>query len=45
MTSNDYIGKGLSGGKIIVVPRKEAKFVPMKTLLSVMLHSTVLLKV
>ena len=25
--SNDYIGKGLSGGKIIVVPHKDAKFV------------------
>ena len=25
--SNDYIGKGLSGGKIIVVPPKDAKFV------------------
>ncbi len=26
--SNDYIGKGLSGGKIIVVPPAESKFVP-----------------
>lgn len=26
--SNDYIGKGLSGGKIIVVPPAEASFVP-----------------
>jgi len=26
--SNDYIGKGLSGGKIIVYPSKDAKFVP-----------------
>ena len=25
---NDYIGKGLSGGKIIVVPKDSAKFVP-----------------
>jgi len=26
--SNDYIGKGLSGGKIIVVPPKTSKFIP-----------------
>ena len=26
--SNDYIGKGLSGGKVIVFPPKEATFVP-----------------
>ncbi len=26
--ANDYIGKGLSGGKIIVVPPEESKFVP-----------------
>jgi glutamate synthase (ferredoxin) len=26
--SNDYIGKGLSGGKIIVVPPKKSKFTP-----------------
>ncbi len=26
--SNDYIGKGLSGGKIIVVPREESNIVP-----------------
>ncbi|MGE4283762.1 MAG: glutamate synthase large subunit [Clostridia bacterium] len=26
--SNDYIGKGLSGGKIVVVPPKESTFVP-----------------
>ncbi|WHH61318.1 glutamate synthase large subunit [Petroclostridium sp. X23] len=26
--SNDYIGKGLSGGKLIVVPPKESTFVP-----------------
>jgi glutamate synthase (ferredoxin) len=26
--SNDYIGKGLSGGKIIVYPQKDAKFTP-----------------
>ncbi|EIJ36681.1 glutamate synthase large subunit [Thiothrix nivea] len=25
--SNDYIGKGLSGGKIIVYPQKDAKFI------------------
>jgi glutamate synthase (NADPH) large chain len=26
--SNDYVGKGLSGGKIVVFPPKEATFVP-----------------
>lgn len=26
--ANDYIGKGLSGGKIVVVPSKVSKFVP-----------------
>ena len=31
--SNDYLGKGLSGGKIIVVPPKEATFVPEETIL------------
>ena len=31
--SNDYIGKGLSGGKIIVVPRKEAKFIPSENVI------------
>jgi glutamate synthase (NADPH) large chain len=31
--SNDYLGKGLSGGKIIVVPPKEATFNPEETIL------------
>jgi glutamate synthase (NADPH) large chain len=31
--SNDYLGKGLSGGKIIVVPPKEAIFNPEETIL------------
>lgn len=31
--SNDYIGKGLSGGKIIVVPPKEAKFNPSENVI------------
>ncbi|MGH7256194.1 MAG: glutamate synthase subunit alpha, partial [Nitrospirales bacterium] len=31
--SNDYLGKGLSGGKIIVVPPKGATFVPEDTIL------------
>ncbi len=31
--SNDYLGKGLSGGKIIVVPPKGARFVPEETIL------------
>jgi len=31
--SNDYLGKGLSGGKIIVVPPKDALFVPEETIL------------
>jgi glutamate synthase (ferredoxin) len=31
--SNDYIGKGLSGGKIIVYPPKEATFVPEENIL------------
>ncbi len=31
--SNDYIGKGLSGGKIIVYPPKEADFEPEKNIL------------
>ncbi len=26
--SNDYLGKGLSGGRIVVVPEKEASFIP-----------------
>jgi glutamate synthase domain-containing protein 2/glutamate synthase domain-containing protein 1/glutamate synthase domain-containing protein 3 len=31
--SNDYLGKGLSGGKIIVYPPKEATFVPEENIL------------
>ena len=31
--SNDYIGKGLSGGKIIVFPPKQALFTPEETIL------------
>ena len=31
--SNDYLGKGLSGGKIIVVPPKGSTFVPEETIL------------
>ena len=31
--SNDYIGKGLSGGRIIVFPPKESSFVPEENIL------------
>jgi glutamate synthase (NADPH/NADH) large chain/glutamate synthase (ferredoxin) len=31
--SNDYLGKGLSGGKIIVFPPKQALYVPEETIL------------
>src|SRR5438034_11795754 len=31
--SNDYLGKGLSGGRIIVYPPKEATFVPEENIL------------
>ena len=31
--ANDYIGKGLSGGKIIVYPPREASFVPEENIL------------
>ena len=31
--SNDYLGKGLSGGKIIVVPPKGVTFIPEQTIL------------
>ena len=31
--SNDYLGKGLSGGKIIVCPPKESTFIPEETIL------------
>ena len=31
--ANDYIGKGLSGGKLVVFPPKEATFIPEKNVL------------
>ncbi|MEI7812370.1 MAG: glutamate synthase large subunit [Ignavibacteria bacterium] len=31
--ANDYVGKGLSGGKIIVYPPKEVKFVPEENII------------
>lgn len=31
--SNDYLGKGLSGGKIIVVPPKKSQYVPEKNII------------
>lgn len=31
--ANDYVGKGLSGGKIIVYPSKKATFIPEKNIL------------
>ena len=31
--SNDYLGKGLSGGKIIVIPPKGVTFIPEQTIL------------
>ncbi|MBW8065520.1 MAG: glutamate synthase subunit alpha, partial [Nitrospira sp.] len=31
--SNDYLGKGLSGGKIIVIPPRDATYVPEETIL------------
>ena len=31
--SNDYLGKGLSGGKIIVIPPRDATFVPEENIL------------
>jgi glutamate synthase (NADPH/NADH) large chain/glutamate synthase (ferredoxin) len=31
--SNDYLGKGLSGGRIIVFPSREATFVPEETII------------
>lgn len=31
--SNDYIGKGLSGGKIIVVPNADSKFDPAQNVI------------
>jgi glutamate synthase (ferredoxin) len=31
--SNDYVGKGLSGGKIVVYPPKDSTFVPEKNIL------------
>ncbi|MFW6286388.1 MAG: glutamate synthase large subunit [Candidatus Sumerlaeota bacterium] len=32
--ANDYVGKGLSGGKIIVVPPKDASFVPHENIIA-----------
>ncbi|HQG67676.1 MAG TPA: glutamate synthase-related protein, partial [Paludibacteraceae bacterium] len=32
--ANDYLGKGLSGGKIIVVPPKESTFAPEKNIIA-----------
>jgi glutamate synthase (NADPH/NADH) large chain/glutamate synthase (ferredoxin) len=31
--ANDYVGKGLSGGKIIVAPTADSKFIPEKNIL------------
>jgi glutamate synthase (NADPH/NADH) large chain/glutamate synthase (ferredoxin) len=31
--SNDYLGKGLCGGRIVVYPPKEASFIPEETIL------------
>ncbi|MFQ5991218.1 MAG: glutamate synthase subunit alpha, partial [Nitrospiraceae bacterium] len=31
--SNDYLGKGLSGGKVIVVPPRDATYLPEETIL------------
>ncbi|OUN25398.1 glutamate synthase large subunit [Pseudoflavonifractor sp. An85] len=31
--SNDYFGKGLSGGKLVVYPSKQAKFVPHENII------------
>jgi glutamate synthase (NADPH/NADH) large chain len=31
--SNDYVGKGLSGGRIIIYPPKESKFIPEENVL------------
>jgi glutamate synthase (ferredoxin) len=31
--ANDYLGKGLSGGKIVVVPPKKSKFVPEENMI------------
>ncbi|MFA5059385.1 MAG: glutamate synthase large subunit [Candidatus Omnitrophota bacterium] len=42
--SNDYIGKGLSGGKIIVYPSKSATFIPEENILvgNVVLYGAVM---
>jgi glutamate synthase domain-containing protein 2/glutamate synthase domain-containing protein 1/glutamate synthase domain-containing protein 3 len=32
--ANDYVGKGLSGGKIIIVPHEESKLVPEKNIIA-----------
>ena len=31
--ANDYVGKGLSGGKIIIYPPKESSFIPEENIL------------
>tara|TARA_Y100000590_G_scaffold168435_1_gene192642 strand:+ start:6227 stop:10738 length:4512 start_codon:yes stop_codon:yes gene_type:complete len=31
--ANDYVGKGLSGGKIIIKPNKDSNFVPQKNII------------
>ena len=38
--SNDYLGKGLSGGKIIVKPPKESKFKQDENIIIGLLHCT-----
>ncbi len=42
--TNDYVGKGLSGGKIIVYPSKNAKFIPEDNILvgNVVLYGAIL---
>ena len=37
--ANDYVGKGLSGGKIVIKPRKASKFIPHE---NVIIGNTVL---
>jgi glutamate synthase domain-containing protein 3 len=32
--TNDYLGKGMSGGKIVIVPPKNAAFVPHKNIIA-----------
>ncbi|MCH7654599.1 MAG: glutamate synthase large subunit [Chloroflexi bacterium] len=31
--TNDYVGKGISGGQLIIVPPKQARFVPEETII------------